>query len=161
MEKANDIKLELEIIVEELKVKQTSIFPLRRILKMAFVLEELAINDSQCKSYLNTLHSNVKNLKETLTDGSDTDKLNFGKLIEEITEYLKSHYKVSTEEYYTNKFTVIGLIMGLSVSTLCSYLIYNRFDLLIISAISFTSLVAFRFYGVKIDKQKKREKRQI
>jgi len=161
MEKANDIKLELEIIVEELKVKQTSIFPLRRILKMAIVLEELAKYDYQSKLYLNTLHSNVKKLKETLTDGSNTDKLKFGKLIEEITVYLKNNYKVSTEEYYTNKFTVIGLIIGLAISTLFSYIFYNKFDLLIISAISFLSLIAFRYYGTKIDKQKKREKRQI
>lgn len=159
--KANEIKVELEKIAEELPVKQNSLYPLRRIMKMAFILEELSSEDNACKDYLNILHSDIKNLRHTIIEGTDKEKLLFAKLIETITDYLKINYKVTTENYYTNLFTVIGIFTGLIISTIYLLLFCNNFDLVTVSFIGFVFLLISRTIGNKIDNKQRIKRKQI
>ncbi|MCT4636810.1 MAG: hypothetical protein N4A72_03790 [Bacteroidales bacterium] len=161
MQRSEIIEQNLNRLIENITIKQTAIYPLRRVLKSSKILERHAETDPECDKFLTELKEYTDNIEHLILSATDQEKYAFAKFLEKLFTYLKKRYKVTTEGYYKGLFSFISILICFALYIPLFILNCNKQVMIIVTVICVLAFIVNVRIGIFRDKKQSKKGCQI
>gem|GEM_PF-3923234 len=161
MQRSEIIEENLNTLIEKITIKQTAIYPLRRVLKSSKILEKHAGSDPECDRYLTELKEYTDKIEHLILSATDKEKYTFAKFLEQLFTYLKKEYRVTTEGYYKGLFSFISILICFALYIPLFIFNCNKQVMIIVTVICVLAFIVNVRIGVFRDKRQSKKGCQI